>query len=144
MPFSIMVLSDYMPTNKIVASYHRFILFFKGISTLSSIVAVSIYIPINSSRGFILFHTLSGIYYLQISLMIAILTSVRYYLILVLICISLIMNNIDHLFMCLVAICMYSLEKYLFRSHTHIFTGLFIFLKMSCMNCGILWKLILC
>ena len=61
MYFSIM---DYMPSNRIVASHDRFILFFKGISTLSSLVAVSIYIPINSSRGFPLLHTLSGIYYL--------------------------------------------------------------------------------
>ena len=72
------------------------------------------------------------------------LTSVRWYLTAVLTCISLIMSDVEHLFMCLSAISRSSSEKCLFRPFPAFWLGFLFFWYWVVWAAWIFWKLILC
>ena len=87
------------------------LLVFWETSILFSIVDVAIYIHTSRAQGFAFLYILTNICYFFFFLRIDILTGVWWYLIVSFDLHFLMINNVKHLFMCLMAICMSPMEK---------------------------------
>ena len=123
------VFSIYMPCNGTAGSYGNSIFkVFQGTSILFSIVAALTYLATNHGGGF---YTLFCLQHLLFVIFLMAILSVSWHLIVILMFISLIISNTEHLFICWPSVCLLWRNVYFGLLY---FDFLFIFLIVTCMD----------
>ena len=132
--FWIMPFSGYMPSSGIAGSYGGFIpSFLRNLHTILHSGCISLHSHQQCRRVLFPPDPLQHLLFVDFFLM-AIRTHVTWYYIVVLLCISLIMSEVEHLFLYLLAICMSSWENCLGLLPIFLIE-LFVFLILSCISC---------
>ena len=85
--------------------------------------AISPYISTNRVQQFQFLHILISIYYFTLKKIVSIQIDVRWYLIVILTCISLIIRNVKDFYLYLLVTCISPLDKCLFKSFVHFKLG---------------------